>query len=49
MKYESIGNITLPKIGFGTWEIGGGSTANRSLDAQSLAALRSAANAQAAA
>lgn len=42
MKYESIGNITLPKIGFGTWKIGGGSTAKHSLDLQSLAALRSA-------
>jgi diketogulonate reductase-like aldo/keto reductase len=42
MNYESIGNITLPKIGFGTWKIGGGSNANHSLDLQSLAALRSA-------
>jgi diketogulonate reductase-like aldo/keto reductase len=42
MKYESIGNVTLPKIGFGTWRIGGGSSPNRSLDKQSLNALRSA-------
>jgi diketogulonate reductase-like aldo/keto reductase len=42
MKYESIGKLTLPKIGFGTWEIGGGSTANRSVDSQSLSALHSA-------
>ena len=42
MKYESIGSISLPKIGFGTWKIGGGSNANHSLDLQSLAALRSA-------
>ena len=42
MKYESIDNTTLPKIGFGTWRIGGGSTANHSLDPKSLTALRSA-------
>ena len=42
MKYESIGNITLPKIGFGTWKIGGGMTANHFLDPHSLTALRSA-------
>ncbi len=42
MKFESWHKLTLPKIGFGTWKIGGGSHANYSLDAQSLAALRSA-------
>src|SRR5262245_51513635 len=42
MKYETIRNLTLPKIGFGTWKIGGGSSPNRSLDSKSLAALRSA-------
>lgn len=42
MKYETIHNITLPKIGFGTWQIGGGSYADPSLDSASLAALRSA-------
>jgi diketogulonate reductase-like aldo/keto reductase len=42
MKYESIPSLTLPKIGFGTWKIGGGMSANRSLDTKSLAALRSA-------
>lgn len=42
MKYESIPSLTLPKIGFGTWKIGGGTSPNRSLDAKSLAALRSA-------
>jgi diketogulonate reductase-like aldo/keto reductase len=42
MKYESIPSLTLPKIGFGTWKIGGGMSPNRSLDAKSLAALRTA-------
>lgn len=42
MRFETIRNVTLPKIGFGTWKIGGESSANRSRDAHSLAALRSA-------
>jgi diketogulonate reductase-like aldo/keto reductase len=42
MKFETIGEIKLPKIGFGTWRIGGGSSADRSADSKSLAALRSA-------
>jgi diketogulonate reductase-like aldo/keto reductase len=42
MNYESVGGITLPKIGFGTWKIGGGSSADPRQDARSLAALRSA-------
>lgn len=42
MKYETVNNLTLPKIGFGTWNIGGGTSPNRSLDAQSLGALKSA-------
>jgi diketogulonate reductase-like aldo/keto reductase len=42
MRYESIGNISLPKIGFGTWKIGGVLNANHSIDLQSLAALHSA-------
>ena len=42
MNYETIGAVTLPKIGFGTWKIGGESSPNRSRDAHSLAALRSA-------
>ena len=33
---------TIPKIGFGTWKIGGESTADPSQDAWSLAAIRSA-------
>ncbi|MEP7135306.1 MAG: aldo/keto reductase [Chloroflexota bacterium] len=42
MKYETIHNITLPKIGFGTWSLGGGSTADPQLDPASMIALRSA-------
>lgn len=42
MKYETLPTLTLPKIGFGTWKIGGGTTPNHSVDAKSLAALRSA-------
>jgi diketogulonate reductase-like aldo/keto reductase len=42
MKYETIHNLTLPKIGFGTWKIGGDSYPDRSKDARSIAALRTA-------
>src|SRR5512146_2984761 len=42
MRYETVDGLTLPKIGFGTWDIGGGSTADRSHDAADLEALRSA-------
>ncbi len=42
MKYETFAGIRLPKIGYGTWRIGGNSTARRAEDAHSLAALRSA-------
>lgn len=42
MNYETIGAVTLPKIGFGTWKIGGEMSPNRARDAWSLAALRSA-------
>lgn len=42
MIYETAGGVRLPKIGFGTWNIGGGSFANRAQDARGLAALRSA-------
>lgn len=50
MKYETIlstssgpeQSTTLPKIGFGTWRIGGGSYADPSLDSASLTALRAA-------
>jgi len=40
MKYETLPTLTLPKIGFGTWKIGGSMSANTSVDAKSLAALR---------
>jgi diketogulonate reductase-like aldo/keto reductase len=42
MKYELIHNLRLPKIGFGTWTIGGESHADPSQDARSTAALCSA-------
>lgn len=42
MKYETIHNLTLPKIGFGTWKIGGGSSADPTTDSASMTALRSA-------
>lgn len=42
MKFETIHNARVPKIGFGCWTIGGESAANPAEDARSLAALRSA-------
>lgn len=42
MKYETLNNVTLPKIGFGTWNIGGSSSPNPKFDSAHLAALRSA-------
>ena len=33
MRFETIPGLTLPKIGFGTWKIGGGSNADPSTDA----------------
>lgn len=42
MKYETIHNLTLPKIGFGTWKIGGESSADPKTDSVSTAALHSA-------
>ncbi len=42
MKYETVHNLSIPKIGFGTWSIGGGSHPNPRLDSDSLTALRSA-------
>ena len=42
MKFESWQGLSLPKIGFGTWKIGGESIANPSIDKKSLAALHSA-------
>ncbi|MBV6452735.1 MAG: Glyoxal reductase [Anaerolineales bacterium] len=42
MKHETVHGITLPKIGFGAWRIGGNSSPNPALDSKSLTALRSA-------
>lgn len=42
MKYETLHNQRIQKIGFGTWSIGGGMSPDPSKDARSLAALRSA-------
>ncbi len=42
MKYELIHELQVPKVGFGTWSIGGQSTPDLSLDSVSRAALRSA-------
>ena len=42
MKHETVHNVILPKIGFGTWSIGGETRANPKLDETSLTALRSA-------
>lgn len=42
MKYETVHGVTLPKIGFGTWSIGGDSTADPKLDSASMTALHSA-------
>ena len=42
MKHETLGNTTIPKIGFGTWSIGGGMSPDQSKDARSLTALRAA-------
>jgi 2,5-diketo-D-gluconate reductase B len=42
MKYETVHGLSLPKIGYGTWRIGGDSYADHKLDVASLAALRTA-------
>lgn len=42
MIYEEWNGLKIPKVGFGTWSIGGNSFAKPSLDAEGLAALRSA-------
>lgn len=42
MIYETIHNLQIPKIGFGTWTIGGRGSPDPSLDEASLLALRSA-------
>ena len=42
MRYETIHNLNIPKVGFGTWSVGGKNTADPSLDGKSLSILRSA-------
>jgi diketogulonate reductase-like aldo/keto reductase len=42
MKYETLQGLSLPKIGFGTWNIGGGRRPQPRRDAGDLRALRSA-------
>jgi diketogulonate reductase-like aldo/keto reductase len=42
MRYETVQNVRIPKIGFGTWTIGGESRPDFSQDVRSLQALRSA-------
>jgi diketogulonate reductase-like aldo/keto reductase len=42
MIYETVNKVTLPKIGFGTWSIGGGGNPDHSIDEKSMKALRSA-------
>lgn len=42
MKYETLRNVQIQRIGFGTWNIGGGMSADRTQDDRSLTALRTA-------
>ncbi|MDP1546696.1 MAG: aldo/keto reductase [Anaerolineales bacterium] len=42
MKYDSLPHLTLPRIGFGTWKIGGGSFADPKTDSVSMRALHTA-------
>jgi diketogulonate reductase-like aldo/keto reductase len=42
MRYETLHDEMIPKVGFGTWSIGGKSLPDPSQDARSLVALRSA-------
>ena len=42
MKYETVHNVTLPKIGFAAWTIGGDSDPDPGRDSKSLTALRAA-------
>lgn len=42
MKYETVYGLSIPKVGFGTWRIGGDSYADPKLDSASLTALRTA-------
>ena len=42
MKYETVHELTIPKIGFGMWRIGGDSYPDPSLDSKSVTAIRAA-------
>ncbi len=42
MRYETLRGLLLPKIGFGTWTIGGETSPNPVVDSASMTALRSA-------
>lgn len=42
MRYETLHNLQIPKIGFGTWKIGGDRQSDPARDEASLLALRSA-------
>lgn len=42
MKHETVHGVTLPKIGFGTWRIGGETSPDPKLDEASLTALHTA-------
>ena len=42
MRYETIGDVKIPKIGYGTWTIGGRREADPASDAASLQALHTA-------
>ena len=42
MKYETVHGVSIPRIGFGTWKIGGDSYPDPKRDAASLTALRAA-------
>jgi diketogulonate reductase-like aldo/keto reductase len=42
MRFEEVQGVRIPKVGFGTWSIGGGTTPDRRREHESLAALRSA-------
>ncbi len=42
MEIETVHGVSVPKIGFGTWSIGGGSNPDPKLDPASMTALRAA-------
>jgi 2,5-diketo-D-gluconate reductase B len=42
MRYETLGDLRIPKLGFGTWKVGGSSVPDPAQEQRSLAGLRSA-------